>query len=87
MRRCIVNGASSRRDSRPRLGETGDVQEDFVDVGADGAVGRQQSEIRVLPRGAEVVIAGAEVRILDELAPTLPIRSRVASAMRASHEP
>ena len=62
-RRCIVNGASSRRRIRPARDKARDVQEHVVDVGAERGIGRQQPEIGVEARRARMVVAGAEVRV------------------------
>ena len=68
---------------RPALREARDVQEHFVDVGADRGVGGEQAEVGVEARRARMVVAGAEVRVGHE-ARTRPRASRSRRMSSAS---
>ena len=46
--------------------ESGELQEDLVDVLADRLVGGHQAVVGVQPRGLGVVVAGAEVAVAPQ---------------------
>ncbi len=49
------------------------MQEYFVDVSAGRGIGGEKPEVRVLPRRAQMIVAGAEMRVLHEAHPAVPI--------------
>jgi len=66
------------------------MQEYLVDIRTDGGIRSEQTEIRVLLRCPQVVVAGAEMRVLDELHPSprvvLPPREQGELGMRLEAE-